>query len=429
MSQKVYIEYKKDGILSSAYSVTLSSQDGSYGIKKSDGTIIVSNDTSVSNPSTGSYEYTFNPEDNTVYYASWKIVPENGDEPVFVNQTVGPFSSLVKMPVKSNPDIRGNFSQGSSGTLFLSLTDIHSNPITAESISLSISKDGNTVVSSVSPDFVKPGLYAFDWSIPGNLETGTYLAQWEYVADTFSGSEIQSIIISSSGDTSNSDINFYNSRLSDIRVAFSEMISCAQKIPVFHEQALPDASNTKFKLTFPRWNQAYGTRVYRNNTLIENDYEINYFRGTVLFEAPQSSYDTIYADYNFRWFSDEQLDRFLFNALAVINLYPPQSGFNMLRVPDMYIPLILYGAAKDAIRELLMCLQFQQPQQVFGGMEGANKAFSNMETLKKNYEDEFTRLLEQKKYGKYPRVRGIVTPEFTLPGGRSRWFASLFKGG
>ena len=39
------------------------------------------------------------------------------------------------------------------------------------------------------------------------------------------------------------------------------------------------------------------------------------------------------------------------------------------------------------------------------------------------------KLYEQKKYGPYVGLTKTVTaPEFTLPGGRSRWFRYLFKG-
>jgi len=76
-----------------------------------------------------------------------------------------------------------------------------------------------------------------------------------------------------------------------------------------------------------------------------------------------------------------------------------------------------------------MCLQFQQPQQVFGGPEGAQKAFSNLEILKKNYEEEWKLLYEMKKLGPYTNLtRSIVVPSYTLPGGRSRWFRMLFSG-
>jgi hypothetical protein len=87
----------------------------------------------------------------------------------------------------------------------------------------------------------------------------------------------------------------------------------------------------------------------------------------------------------------------------------------------------LYGAAKDALRQLMLCVNFQQPAQVFGGPEQAAKAFANFDTLKQNYEKDAEKLLEQKKLGPYPKSRMVVTPEFTLPGGRSRWFRYLFK--
>lgn len=429
MSERIYIEYRNEGALASAYSVTLASSDAVYGVKKLDGTVVVDSGTSVTNSSTGVYEYDLDVDYGVVYIASWRIVPENGDEAVYATQTVGPFYAATTSPVRSVPDTRGTFTQGTVGVLFLSLTDVHGNPITAESITLSISKDGTDVISDVSPDFMKTGFYTFDWSVPEDLEAGKYLVTWEYTANDFTGIELQELIISASGDTDNSITQFYGSRLSDLRMALSEMICCAQKIPVYHEQALPDVNNQKFKVTFPRWNQAFGTKIYRNNKLVEDSYEINYFKGTILFDNPLSDFDMVHADYNFRWFEDEQLDRFLSNALSIANFYPPQSSYDITTVPNIYIPLVLYGAAKDALRELLMCLNFQQPQQVFGGQEAAQKAFGNMETLKKNYEEEFTRLLEQKKYGRYPRTRAIVTPEFTLPGGRSRWFRYMFGGG
>ena len=48
--------------------------------------------------------------------------------------------------------------------------------------------------------------------------------------------------------------------------------------------------------------------------------------------------------------------------------------------------------------------------------------------MKKNYEGDWEKLVEQKKLGPYPSSKLIVTPEYTLPGGRSRWFRYLFKG-
>lgn len=427
--KRIYIEYKVDSVLINAYSVKLSSEDSSYGVKSQDGTVVVSDNTSVVNSETGVYEYELDVEDGVIYTASWEIVPSLGAESVFAVQSIGPFYSVTESEIKAIPDIRGRFTQGSLGILFLSLTDVHGNPLTAEDITLTVSKDGTDELTDVNPDYIKPGLYTFDWSIPEDLEIGSYIVTWSYTVNGFDGEELQEIVISSSGDTENASVQFYGSRFSEIRLALSEMICCAQKIPVYYEQANPNKLRDIYKLTFPRWNQSYGTRIYRNDKIIESGYTIDYFKGHILFDSPQTSYDVINADYNFKWFSDDQLDRFLMNALSVVNFYPPQSSYSIFNIPDSYIPIILYGAAKDAIRNILLCLQFQEPQKVFGGADAAQKAFSNMETLKKNYEDEFNKLTEQKKYGRYPSIKAVVTPEYTLPGGRSRWFRYMFSSG
>jgi hypothetical protein len=143
-----------------------------------------------------------------------------------------------------------------------------------------------------------------------------------------------------------------------------------------------------------------------------------------------TEYDVINADYNFRWFSDEQLDRFLSNGLHQLNSYPPHTSRTLMTVEDKYIPAILYAAAVDAMRALMFCLNFQQPQQFFGGREAAQSAFGQFDTLKKNYEETMIKFLENKKLGPYAGLtKAVVVPEYTLPGGRSRWFRQLFKGG
>ena len=112
-----------------------------------------------------------------------------------------------------------------------------------------------------------------------------------------------------------------------------------------------------------------------------------------------------------------------------MNFHPPASRFTLMALPMRYVAGVLYGAARDALRELMMSLMFQEPQQVFGGSEKAGTLFSNFETLKQNYEKDFASLLEAKKFGPYIGLtKAIVTPEYTLPGGRSRYFRYLFSG-
>jgi hypothetical protein len=67
----------------------------------------------------------------------------------------------------------------------------------------------------------------------------------------------------------------------------------------------------------------------------------------------------------------------------------------------------------------MLCLQFQQPQKVFGGAEQADKVFGNLESLKKNYEEELKAVYVEKKNQPYVGLtRTIITPSISLPGGR-----------
>lgn len=197
------------------------------------------------------------------------------------------------------------------------------------------------------------------------------------------------------------------------------------------EQSRPSYDNKNFSFTFPRWNQSPGIKIYRNRKLITNsDLEINYFDGTISFDNYLTSYDQVYADYNFRWFNDEELYDFLMMALGSFNVQPPASPrYNLDTLPDQWIPAVVYHAATDALRRLMLCLNFQEPRYVFGGDEQLSSVFSNFDSIKKNYEESYKRLFEAKKLGPYPRTIASVIPSYTMPGGRSRWFRLMYSSG
>jgi hypothetical protein len=335
--------------------------------------------------------------------------------------------------IRSVASYRGSFKQGSIADLLIKITDFDGTPINPSTIQCTIvgpteapSTDDETIVDASNPFLISDGYYVYSWDIDSDQALGNYSVTWEYIVDAETKYEYQTVTVVES-QTNAAPSSSYTERLIAFREALTHHISCAQAIPVYFEQAKPSRDNTTFKFSFENWNQSSGVKIYRNETVINADAEVNYFTGSVTFDTQLLPQETVNADYNFQWFSEEELDRFLVNALQTVNTFPPHSGYTLDDVPNRYIPAVLYGAAKDALRNLMMCLNFQQPAQVFGGTEHAEKAFANFETLKKNYESDWEKLLEQKKFGPWPRTRMVVTPEFTLPGGRSRWFRMLFK--
>ena len=325
-------------------------------------------------------------------------------------------------------DFKGTFIQGTTGTLFLKITDFDGNPTDPEEITITIRFWDGTLITSTTPEKATEGFYVYDWETEDDQTVGEYEITWEFERDGETYTELQSVIVAENAD----DTNMYSGKAIAVRESLERYITCAQNIPVYFEQSKPTHNRRTYRFTFPRWNQVTGVKIYRNNNLMDSGLEVNFFNGEVVFDTTQTQYDMIHADYNFRWFTDSELDEYLNNAVADFNSYPPHTGYTLAgsaELPDRYLPSIIRKAAVDAIRHLMMCLQFQQPQQVFGGAEGAAKAFANFETLKKNYEGDWDKVVDAKKYGPYPRTMIISTPEYTLPGGRSRWFRYLFSSG
>lgn len=330
--------------------------------------------------------------------------------------------------IQSVVDHRGEFELGKTSTLFLRVTSFEGQPLNPTNLLVSVRNlDGEEIMSGV-PEKIVDGFYIFDWIIDDSQDPGNYLAFWTYEYQGQEYSQIQQITVAQKGSLPSNSL--YADRLSSMRVALTVHLGCAQAIPVYKEQGIIEADKRTVSFNFPRWNQNMGTRVFLNEQPVIEGAIFDYFKGKVIFDQTLTEYDTVTCDYNFRWFDDPDLDRFMQNALSIVNSYPPAGNYNLDRLPDRFIPHVLYGATKDAIRQLLMCLQFQEPKEVFGGPEAAQTAFQQLETLKQNYEKDFRDLLEQKKFGPYKGLtKAIVVPEYTLPGGRSRWFRYLFKSG
>ena len=413
----VYLDYNINDQPSIAYEITLASEDGTYGIKEFDTNIvIVPNGEPTSNPDLGIYEYEADLDNNKIYLVSWKVIATPNDDPYYKVQQIGPFT-IDAQNIRAVADYKGSFIQGTTATMMLKITDFDGNAMDADTITTVIRDSTDALVDSFTPEHVVTGYYVFDWAIPVLQANGEYKVVWTYLIDGNTRVELQQIVVA----TDATDTEIFSGHAIEYRFALESYLRCSQSIPVYFEQAKETTDNKTYRFTFPRWNQTTGIKIYRNKKIVTtSDFEVNFFKGEIIFDDQLSNYDVINADYNFRWHSDNDIYTFLVNAINVFNSYPPHSFYTIYTLPSRFIPGVLYKAATDALRQLMLCLQFQEPQQVFGGAEGAGKAFANLETLKKNYEDEWKIIFENKKYGPWVGLtRAVVSPEFSLPGGRS----------
>lgn len=206
------------------------------------------------------------------------------------------------------------------------------------------------------------------------------------------------------------------------------LLRSAFEIPVWDEMANFDATREQAIFAYGNWNESFNPHVYLNNVRLDSDYIVNY-DGTIDFSTPLDESDWVTASYKFSFFEPSAVNEVIHISLNEFNSYPPTSTYTLDSLPDYYEPAVLYGAIRLLLQQMIFELNFKEVAVIFGEPDNpfdASRTIGSLETLKQNYVSVLDKLNEAKKYGPYPRIKSIVAPVYTLPGGRSRWFRLLF---
>ena len=219
----------------------------------------------------------------------------------------------------------------------------------------------------------------------------------------------------------------YDGVISDFKYAF---IHYAQKIPVFDEPMRKiDSSSTPkvFKASFPSWNKTPAPIVHANSVIISSNdstygYSIDYESGLINFTNELEYNDAITVSYKFAFFTDEQIQSFFDQAAAIWRLNPPFGGpATIYNANASELGALLIGASTFAFRELLFSLAFQKIRIVFDNAswgDGWIQAKDLFKSLFDSYNEDWKSILEAKKV-RLPAIRNIITPSYTMPGGRT----------
>lgn len=224
--------------------------------------------------------------------------------------------------------------------------------------------------------------------------------------------------------------------------ALKELTEQFTEISINNEEArIYNASTATF--TWDNWNSDKDIYVYKNNMRITSGYSINYLQGKITFDPDISTgynktdifnssfyqpIDIITADYNYSLFTDAELIKFLKIALSEYNAQKPQTGYSISFRNSAVQGSILIGAAYYLYNAVVAGFINQQWRVQWGEEEEWEKALEIAKTEKENMKSRWEFLLEAKSK-KLAHPMGIVVPEYTLPGGRSRFFTYLFGQG
>lgn len=330
----------------------------------------------------------------------------------------------------NNPNITpvGEFLVGSLSTFYFTFPTESGDLFDPATIDIVILDSASTVITTAATvEKLDPGYYAWSWTIPTTTIPGAYYLKVNYVAEEITGpvsyTYTEAFVITQANGT------YIDQQALAWRRYLETFLGYTQRIPVFNEIGRLNLDRTVAEFTFPRWNQPSSQRVFLNGRLFDpSNYQTDYMNGKIKFLHPLLEQDEVTANYNFRWFTDDELDLFIAQGTQIFNSYPPVSAYNPYLLPMQYTTTALEQAAIIALRRIIMDLMFVEPQKVVGGPSQADKIIGSLETLKQNYEGEVTKLLEQKKNGPYVGLtRTITTSAFALPGSRSRWFRLMFS--
>jgi hypothetical protein len=316
------------------------------------------------------------------------------------------------------------FAQGQVATLTAQFTTSPAGmPVDVPDATVAVYLGAATPLPPTAMSHVTTGFYYHDWLIPNSLPVDTYTVRYSgTVLGVPTAASAYLKVLPAGTPTGVTQTQ----KQVELTAALEVYLGCAQRIPVYAEPARRNGARTAFQFTWPRWNLG-NHAIFVNDMEITDGFSLDCDTGTCRFAAPQYDSDRVAGTYNFRFFSNNDMLRFLADAIAQYNIEPPGTNWTIDSFPDGLYGIVLQGAAANALQKMLMCLNFQEIQTIFGGKDRAQAAMSNLQSLKQNYEQRFMEFKKQAKRARYPSIAGIVQPEYTLPGGRSRWFRYLFS--
>lgn len=140
------------------------------------------------------------------------------------------------------------------------------------------------------------------------------------------------------------------------------------------------------------------------------------------------AYDYIRASYSVKVFSAEQMNNALTMAWKTIKGLPgvPKPA-SISDSPTWWDPAIVSGAAYWLLRSLLVGLTQREKRLLLEDPDA--RIFGDLKDVAEMYKAAFDEELKKLPISKYPSTLAVITPEFYLPGGRSRFFRYVWKGG
>ena len=322
-------------------------------------------------------------------------------------------------------------------------------PSSASSVTIE-SSSSRTEVSSSSTEHVSgeaagygwfyaqkenTGIWYVDWFVPEDAELGFYydIWTWRWSADA----DVQNLTLRITVGAADEFLNFQSNNLAlkmsnkgvdMIKALKTNLVYDVANIPIYDELAHV-ISDTELSFGFGNWVDTFKP-ILRNSIRNIGTGWTNDMNGRISLSTAMDPEDQFYASYHFSYFSDQEYFSFLNEGLYAMNAVPPatEAYSRIASMPFVWrYPVALYGAIQ-ALRRLIMATTMQEKQLIWGeAPQRAAEAYERYNGLLSEYLEIWKEVKSDAKSKKLPGMAIYVQPEYTLPGGRSRWFRYLYK--
>lgn len=279
------------------------------------------------------------------------------------------------------------------------------------------------------------GVWYVDWFVPEDAVLGDYFDMWYFQFDGVDPFEKQTFRFTvHEGDAFvNFETSAAVSRMGNVAISIvnglkTNLIEQACDIPVYWEQGMIVGPN-KINFAFKNWRRDQPVLLRKNNKLVET--WTPDFGGGAVTQRVIDPEDMFYAHYHFSYFSDDDLLSMLNEALWTLNATQPSSETysSIANMPFHWRGGVILYASMQALRKIIFGFTWQERAIIFGEKpEDAQRFVDNCKSLYTDYSTMWMELRKEIKK-RLPSISVNVTPEYTLPGGRSRWFRYMYKSG
>jgi len=191
--------------------------------------------------------------------------------------------------------------------------------------------------------------------------------------------------------------------------------------------------STIYSAAYNNWNRDPRPIARINNRIVDDGWHVDW-NGKIYLDGIMAPEDSLNISYQFAYFSDEEILSFLNLGLQMMNSIPPSSAVysSLNTMPGEWNAPVLLYAAVTALKRLIFGLNFREKAVIFTRPDDPNaaqQAIQNFKDLYTDYSTLWTEVSKNAKTRKLPGIAMYVTPEYSLPSGRSRWFRYMYKSG